>query len=126
MAAELKCTCTPDWNIAGTRQEVIEQRLAQTLGMTIHEVHVLLDLLDRTLDKVMDIPDDERDEDHGETARIMAAESGHTEGWIKNFLESWEFTTDEVERESHQSWGELGPMGTDSRLKSSAVDHEAR
>lgn len=116
MATELKCTCPPDWDVGGTKQQVIEERLAATLGLTVHEVHVLLDLMDRTLNKVLDIPDDERDEVCGETARMMAVESGRTEGWIKNFMDSWEFTSVEVDHETHRPWGGLPPMGTNPRL----------
>lgn len=96
MSADLNCTCPPGWNVSGTWQEAIEQHLAPAFELTIHEVHVLLDLLERTLEKVLDIPDDKRDPDYGETARMMAAESGRTEGWIKNFLETWEFLSSEA------------------------------
>jgi hypothetical protein len=109
--AELSCTCGPGETVAGTRQEIIEQRLAPLFGMTIHEIHVVLDLLDRTLDAVLDefpggVPD-------GETVRRMAVESGRTEGWVTNFLDSWEFVSGEVERETHVP---LPPLGTNPRF----------
>lgn len=108
--AELSCTCGPGETVAGTRQEIIEQRLAKTFGMTVHEVHVLLDLLDRTNDVVLDIPEGERDPDFGETERRMAAESGRSEGWIKGFVGAWEFEGDRLERELHDKHGSWGGL----------------
>lgn len=120
MSAELECTCRPGEGAAGTRQEIIEQRLAPLFCLTVPEVHALLDLLDRTLDAVLAIPEDKRDPDFGETNRMMAAASGRTEGWIKNFMDAWEFTSGEVEREEHEKhgpWGGLPPLGTNPRFQ---------
>lgn len=110
MASELSCTCRPGESVAGTRREIIEQRLAERFGLTVHEIHVLLDLLDRTNDAVLDIPESERELDFGETERRMAAESGRPESWIKDFVEAWEFEGDALERElfeKHGPWGGL-------------------
>lgn len=104
--AELSCTCGPGESVAGTRQEIIEQRLAERLGLTVREVHVLLDLLDRTLDDVLDLPKGSRAD--SETERRMVAESGRPEFWIKSFLEIWEGFGDEVEREQHEMHGPWG------------------
>lgn len=111
--AELNCTCRPGEGVAGTRQEIIEQRLAPLFGLTVPEVHVLLDLMDRTLDVVLDIPDEDRSKERDELVQMMAAESGRTVGWVTNFLDSWEFTSDEVSRETHVP---LPKFGTDPRF----------
>lgn len=108
--AELSCTCGPGETVAGTRREIIEQRLASLFGLTVPEVHALLDLLDRTNDVVLDIPDGERDPDYGETERRMAQESGRTEGWIKNFLSAWEFTSAALDQELHEKHGPWGGL----------------
>lgn len=107
--AELNCTCGPGESVAGTRQEIIEQRLAPLFGLTVPEVHVLLDLLGRTLDAVLDIPEDKRDSDDS-SERRMAEESGRTEGWIKNFLTAWEFQSNELDRELHEKHGPWGGL----------------
>jgi len=108
--ADLSCTCGPGTSVAGTRQEIIEQRLAPLFGLTVPEVHALLDLLDRANEATLDIPDDKRDPDGGETERQMARESGRTEGWIKNFLAAWEFTGDTLDRELHEKHGPWGGL----------------
>lgn len=97
------CTCRPGESVAGTRQEIIEQHLSSAFGLTIPEVHALLDLLTDTLDTVLDLPVEGRDAD--ETPRRMAEKSGRTVGWIKNFVTAWEFESDSLEREMHVSWG---------------------
>lgn len=108
--AELSCTCGPGRSVAGTRQEIIEQRLASVSNLTVSEVHALLDLLDRTNDAVLDIPDDERDPEGGETERRMAQESGRTEWWIKNFLGAWEFISAALDQELHEKHGPWGGL----------------
>lgn len=108
--AELSCTCDPGESVAGTRQEIIEQRLAPLLSLTVPEVHALLDLLDRALDLALDIPDSERDPEGGEAERLMAQESGRTEGWIKNFLSAWESVSDALDRELHEKHGPWGGL----------------
>lgn len=108
--AELACTCGPGDSVAGTRREIVEQRLAALFSLTVPEVHVLLDLLDRANEATLDIPDDERDPDYGETERQMARESGRTEGWIKNFLSAWEFTSTALDQELHEKHGPWGGL----------------
>jgi len=108
--AELSCTCDPGESVAGTRQEIIEQRLAPLFSLTVPEVHALLDLLDRALDLALDIPDDERNPEGGEAERLMAQESGRTEGWIKNFLSAWESVSDALDRELHEKHGPWGGL----------------
>lgn len=108
--AELNCTCGPGAPVAGTRQEIIEQRLAPLFGLTVPEVHAMLDLLDRANDAVLDLPDDKRDPDGRGTERRMAQESGRTEGWIRNFLSAWESTADALDRELHEKHGPWGGL----------------
>jgi hypothetical protein len=108
--AELSCTCGPGASVAGTRQEIVEQRLASISNLTVSEVHALLDLLDRTNDAVLDIPDGKRDPEGGETERLMAQESGRTEGWIKNFLAAWEFISAALDQELHEKYGPWGGL----------------
>ena len=108
--AELSCTCGPGESIAGTRQEIVEQRLAASFGLTVPEIHVLLDLVDRALDLALDIPDSERDPEGGEVERLMAQESGRTEEWIKNFLSAWESAADALDRELFEKNGPWGGL----------------
>lgn len=110
MAAELSCTCGPGDSVAGTRREVIEQRLAEQFGLAVHEVHALLDLLDRVNDAVLELPDSELDKDFRTTERRMAAESGRDFEWIKNFVETWESHGDELERELYEKHGPWGGL----------------
>ncbi len=94
---ELNCTCRPGESVAGTKQEIIEQRLAPLFGITADGVHVMLDLLDRSLEASFEeFPDGGPDWD---TERRMAAELGCTQEWVRNFLASWEFISNEVDRE---------------------------
>lgn len=108
--AELSCTCGPGESVAGTRQEIVEQRLASLFSLTIPEVHALLDLLDRANEAALDMIDEGRDPDYGETERRMAEESGRTEGWIKNFLSAWEFTSAALDQELHEKHGPWGGL----------------
>lgn len=104
MSTELSCTCRPGETVEGTGQEIIEQRLAPLFGLTIPEVHALLDLHLSTLDDVLDLPVEERREGEEMIVR-MAEKSGRTVGWMGNFLTTWEFLSDEVSRETHVPWG---------------------
>src|SRR5690606_22218621 len=109
--AELSCTCGPGETVAGTRQEIIEQRLAPLFGMTIHEIHVVLDLLDRALDAVLDeFPEGVPDR---AAWRRRAAESGGPEGGLPNFRGSWEFVSGGADPETP---GPLPPLGTNPRF----------
>jgi hypothetical protein len=109
----LVCTCRPGESVTGTRQEIIEQQLAPNFGLSIPEVHALLDLMTDTLDIVLDLPEESRGED--ETARRMAEQSGRTVGWMKDFLTAWEFEAGELERTMHVPWNGLrfGRRGED-------------
>lgn len=110
---DLRCTCIPGESVTGTRQEIIEQRLALLFELSVPEVHALLDLMDVTLDAILELPAEERDEGM-ETARRMAETSGRTVGWVGDFLTTWEFVSDEACRETHVPWnGALGKGRTE-------------
>jgi hypothetical protein len=97
VSAELSCTCGPGESIAGTRQEVIEQRLAAHFGMEIPEVHALLDLQTDVLDAVLaEFPENspEREPD-----RRIAAASGRDLAWVTEFFEVWEAESDTLDHE---------------------------
>lgn len=97
MATELACTCRPGETAAGTRQEVIEKRLAAHFEMEIEAVHALMDLHTNVLDAVIEeFPDGSPE---GEVSRRIAAASGRTERWVTDFFELWEFEHDALDRE---------------------------
>jgi hypothetical protein len=97
VAAELACTCRPGETVAGTRQEIIEQRLANHFGMEIKAVHALLDLHMNVLDAVIDeFPDGSPE---GEVSRRISDASGHSKKWVTDFFDLWEFESSALDRE---------------------------
>jgi hypothetical protein len=110
--AELECTCGFGESTTGTRQEIIEQRLASLFEITISQVHALLDLLEATVTMVLDLPEIEWNENL--TAQRMADASGRTEGWIREFLNAWELASIKAEEEA---FGDFPPTGTNSRSR---------
>lgn len=93
MAPELNCTCGDDGQASGNRQEVIEKRLAPMHGLTVTEVHGLLDLMVNVLDEMLDLADSEP----GEIERRMAQHSGRPVDWIERFITDWETIGDELD-----------------------------
>lgn len=116
MAAELACTCRPGETIAGTRQEIIEQRLAAHFGMEIGAVHALLDLHTNVLDAVIEeFPDGSPE---GEVSRRIASASGRTEKWVTDFFDLWEWESDALDRELPNPWASLfGSLGSNPRFQ---------
>lgn len=114
--SELECTCGPGETVAGTRQEIIEQRLAASFGMEVAAVHALLDLHMNVLDAVIEeFPDDPPE---GEVDRRIARASGRTKEWVADFFELWEFESLAVGEEFPNPWASLyESLGSDPRFK---------
>ncbi len=93
MANELSCTCGDGGQASDNKQEIIEKRLAPMHGLTVTEVHGLLDLLVDVLDEVLDLDDGEADE----VERRMAQRSGRPLDWIERFVADWEAIGDELD-----------------------------
>jgi hypothetical protein len=102
VAAELACTCGPGETVAGTRQEIIEQRLAAHFEMEIGAVHALLDLHVRVLDAVLEEFPDGHPE--GEVSRRIARASRRSELWVTDFFDLWEFEVLALDRELPNPW----------------------
>lgn len=102
---ELSCTCRPGESVAGTRQEIIEQRLAAHFGMPVPEVHALLDLHVNVLDAVLDeFPGGSPE---GESTRRIASACGREVAWVTEFFDLWEFESDALSRELPNPWAGL-------------------
>lgn len=114
--AELSCTCRPGESVAGTRQEIIEQRLAAHFEMEIPAVHALLDVHTDTLDAVLDeFPDGSPE---GEVDRRIAAASGREEKWVRDFFEVWEIESTALDNELPNPWAPLfASLGSNPRFK---------
>jgi hypothetical protein len=103
VAAELTCTCGPGETVAGTRQEIIERRLATHFEMEIETVHALLDLHVKVLDAVLDeFPDGSPE---GEVSRRIARASRRSEEWVAGFCDLWEFEAIALDKELPNPWG---------------------
>jgi hypothetical protein len=101
MPSVLSCTCRPGGTVKGTKQETLEQELAPLYEITVEEVHALFDLIDDVLCSSLDEALEDSDEGGdgpGRTARLMAERSGRPVGWIENFLASWEFLNEALDR----------------------------
>ena len=116
MSTDLACTCSPGETVAGTRQEIIEQRLAAHYEMEVEAVHALLDLHVNVLDAVIEeFPDGSRE---GEVSRRIASASGRSEKWATDFFDLWEFESDALDRELPNPWASLfESLGSDPRFK---------
>lgn len=90
---DLDCTCGDGGQASDNKQEIIEKRMAPVYGLTITEVHSLLDLMVNVLDEVIGLPDSEP----GEVERLMAERSGRTVEWVEGFLADWEAISDELD-----------------------------
>lgn len=114
--AELACTCRPGESVAGTRQEIVEQRLARHFEMEIPEVHALLDLHTDTLDTVLgEFPEHVPE---GETDRRIAVASGREMSWVVDFFEVWEIESTALDNELPNPWAPLfKSLGSNPRLK---------
>lgn len=125
MDSRLKCTCRPGETVAGTRQEIIEQRLAAHFGMEIAEVHALLDLHLEVLDAVLEeFPDGPRE---GEVVRRITNASDRSEKWVTDFFDFWEFEAMALDQELPNPYEHLfGNLGSDPRFnRAKDVDRDA-
>jgi hypothetical protein len=91
--AELDCTCGDGGQSTGNKQEIIEKRMSGSYGLTVQEIHYLLDLMVDVLEVVIDLAEVEP----GETERRMAKASGRPVEWIEGFLADWEAISDELD-----------------------------
>lgn len=109
MSTELACTCGEGGQSTGNRQEIIEKRMAPLFGLTVQEVHVLLDLLTDVLGEIMG--NDDREFDSDPTEHMLAARSGRTAEWTGNFLAAWEKITDDLDKVDWWKLPEFTPQG---------------
>lgn len=92
----LTCTCPPGWDVKGTGQEITQRLVADHFGLPVERVHLLLDLMDRALDEVMDRHDESDDRPENETATLMARRSGLKLGWVLEFIDVWQIHAEDV------------------------------
>lgn len=93
MATELNCTCGDGGQASDSKQEIIEKRLAPMCGVTVTEIHGLLDLMVDVLDEVIGLSDSGT----GDVERLMTQRSGRPLDWIERFLADWEAIGDELD-----------------------------
>lgn len=90
----LSCTCGDGGQASGNRQEIIEKRMAPEFGLTVREVHALIDLQITVLDEVLDKPDEFEE---FRTERMIAERSGRPLEWVKDFLARWEYISADLD-----------------------------
>lgn len=116
MGINLTCTCRPGETVTGTRQEIIEQRLASNFGMEVEAVHALLDLHLNVLDAVIEeFPDGPPE---AEVGRRIARASGRSEKWVTDFFDLWEFESVALDQELPNPWeSPFKSMGSNPRFQ---------